>query len=239
MFCNYINLNVKSSSKYRSYHQKVVEWDLLDKPKKYVKHCLERISKVEQIDSNDIQVIERNRLFKVKSSSKEIFHQLDLGDKYSFPTCNCHDWKKHLMPCKHFLALFEHKTGISWNPLGDFHRKSPYFNIDSEAFGLDADTSTLYPAVDNYDVSTDISLSKEKPRENNISIENYRESLLPVNKPKCKTDLDCREILKQLKSLTYIITDAATLKELKENLIDVRDKFSKHAPVDHGLVVEH
>ena len=112
MFCSYINLNVKSSSKYRSYHQKVAEWDLLDKPKKYVKHCLERITKVEQIDSNDIQVIETNRLFKVKSSSKEIFHQLDLEEQYSFPTCTCHDWKKHLTRCKHFFALFEHKIGI-------------------------------------------------------------------------------------------------------------------------------
>ena len=45
--------------------------------------------------------------------------------------------------------------------------------------------------------------------------------------------------MEQLKSLTYVITDTAALKELKENLIDVRDKFSKHAPVDHGLVVEH
>ena len=129
MFCSYINLNAKSSSKYRSYLQKVVKWNLLDKPKKYVKHCLERINKVEQIDSNDIQVIERNRLFKVKSSAKEIFHQLDLGDKYSFPTCNCHDWKKHLMPCKHFLALFDDKTGICWNSLADI-----YFNIDYEVF---------------------------------------------------------------------------------------------------------
>ena len=237
MFCSYININVKSSSKYRSYHQKVVEWDLLDKPKKYVKHCLERISKVEQIDLNDIQVIERNRLFKVKSFSKEKFHQLDLGDKHSFPTCICHDWKKHLMSCKHFLAIFEHKIGISKNSLEDIYRKSPYFNIDYEVFGLDADTSTLYPAADNY-VSTGISLSEEKPRENNISIENYRE--LPLSKQKCKTDFDCREILKQLKSLTIIITDTAALKKLKENLIDARDKFSKHAPVYHGLVVvEH
>ena len=217
MFCNYINLNVKSSSKYRSYHQKVVEWDLLDKPKKYVKHCLERISKVEQIDSNDIQVIERNRLFKVKSSSKEIFHQLDLGDKYSFPTCTCHDWKKHLMLSKLFLALFEHKTGISWNSLGDIYRTSPYFNMDHEVFELDADTSTLYPVADNYDVSTVTSLSEEKPRENNVSIENYRE--LPLSKQKCKTDFGCREILKQLKLLTYIITDIAALKELKESSV--------------------
>ena len=237
MFCSYINLNVKSSSKYCSYYQKVVEWDLLDKPKKYIKHCLERISKVEQIDSNDIQIIERNRLFKVKSSSKEIFHQLDLGDKYSFPTCTCHDWKQHLMPCKHFLAPFEHKTRISWNSLGDIYRKSPYFNIDYEVFGLDAHTSTLYPAADNYDACTVTSFSEGKPRENNISIENYRE--LSLSKQKCKTDFDYRENLKQLKSLTYIITDTAAPKELNENLIDVRDKFSNHALVDHGLVVEH
>ena len=101
---------------------------------------------------------------------------------------------------------------------------------------MDADTPTVYPAADNY-VSTDISLSEEKPRENNISIENYRE--LPLSKQKCKTDFDCREVLKQLKPLTYVITDTPALKELKENLIDVRDKFSKHAPLGHSLVVEH
>ena len=97
---------------------------------------------------------------------------------------------------------------------------------------MDADTSTVYPAVDNYDVSTDISLSEEKPKQNNISVENYRE--LPLSKQKCKTNFVCREILKQLKSLMYIITDTAALKELKENLIDVSDKFSKHAPVYYG-----
>ena len=94
---------------------------------------------------------------------------------------------------------------------------SPYFNMDYEVFELDADTSTLYPAADNYDVSTVTSLSEEKPRENNISVENYRE--LPLSKQKCKTDFGCREILKQLKLLTYIITDIAALKELKESSV--------------------
>ena len=141
------------------------------------------------------------------------------------------------MPCKHFLAIFEHKTGIFWNSFGDIYRKSPSFNIDYEDFGMDVDSSTVYPAADNYDVSADISLSEEKPRQNNISIENYRK--LTLSKQKCKKHFDCREILKQLKSLTYIITDTTALKKLKENLIDAREKFSKHAPVDHGLAVEH
>ena len=65
----------------------------------------QRITKVEQINSNIIQVLETNRLFKVKSCSKETFHQLDLGDKHSFPTYTCHDWKKHLMPCIFLLFL--------------------------------------------------------------------------------------------------------------------------------------
>ena len=99
---------------------------------------------------------------------------------------------------------------------------------------MDADTFTVYPAADNYDVSTDISLSEEKPRENSISIEKYRK--LPLSKQKCKTDFDCREILKQLKSL---ITDTAALKELKGKLIEVEEKFSKHTPVNHGVVEEH
>ena len=120
----------------------------------------QRITKVEQINSNIIQVLETNRLFKVKSYSKETFYQLDFGDKHSFPICTCHDWKKHLMPCNHFLALFEHKTGISWNSFGDIYRKSPYFNINYEVFRLDTDTSTVYPAADNYDVSTNISIQK-------------------------------------------------------------------------------
>ena len=132
---------------------------------------------------NDIQVIEANRLFKVKSCSKEVFHQLDIGSKYSFPTCICHDWKKHLMPCRHFLALFGHKTGISWNSFGDIYRELPYFNTDYEVFDLDTDTSSFFPATDNYNVFY-ISLSEEKPIENNISVENYRE--LPLSKKKMK-----------------------------------------------------
>ena len=36
-----------------------------------------------------------------------------------------------------------------------------------------------------------------------------------------------------------IITDTAAINKLIENLINVRDMFSKHAPVDHHLIVEH
>ena len=85
-----------------------------------------------------------------------------------------------MISCKHFLSLFEHKVRIFWNSFEDVYRKSPFFDIGHEDFELDADTSAVYPAADNYDVSADITLSEEKPRQNNISIENHIE--LPLSK---------------------------------------------------------
>ena len=82
-----------------------------------------------------------------------------------------------------FSCLFGHKTGISWNSFGDIYRELPYFNTDYEVFDLDTDTSSFFPATDNYNVFY-ISLSEEKPIENNISVENYRE--LPLSKKKMK-----------------------------------------------------
>ena len=109
-FLRNINLNNTSSSKYRSYHQKIAEWDLHDKPKKYVKHCLERIARVQNITSEEVKEIESNvgfisRIFQVKGMSKEGCHKVYLGDKYTFPICTGKDWKKFLMPYKVFLGI--------------------------------------------------------------------------------------------------------------------------------------
>ena len=79
---------ISSSSKYRSYREKISQWDLHDKPKKYVKHCLERIARVQNITSEQVKEIESDvgfisRKFQVKSMSKEGYHKVCLGDKHA------------------------------------------------------------------------------------------------------------------------------------------------------------
>ena len=106
-----------------------------------MKHCLERIARVQNITSEEVKEIESDvgfisRIFQVKSMSKEGYHKLHLGDKHAFPTCTCKGWKKFLMPCKHFLALCEHAQGVSWNSLSKIYTFSPFFTIDFDFFGV-------------------------------------------------------------------------------------------------------
>ena len=141
----YVNLNIRSSSKYL---RKVAEWDLTDKLKKYVKHCMERIAKAWHIELDNVRAIQRDnknseaKMFHVNSMSSEGYHEVYLGDKYAFPTCPCKDWKKFLMPCKHFLAVFEHVLGVSRNSLGEIYTKSSFFSIYYEVFGLNKVTQS-------------------------------------------------------------------------------------------------
>ena len=97
------------------------EWDLHNKLKKCVKHCFERIARVQNTTSEEVKKKESDfggfisRIFQIKSMSKEGYYKVYLDDKRAFSTCSCKDWKKLLMPCKHFLAVFEHAQGVSWN----------------------------------------------------------------------------------------------------------------------------
>ena len=106
-----------------------------------MKHCLERIARVQNKTSEQVKEIESDvgfisRKFQVKSMSKEGYHKICLGDKHALPTCTCKDWKKFLMPCKHFLAVFEHAEGVSWNSLSKIYTSSPFFTIDVYVFGV-------------------------------------------------------------------------------------------------------
>ena len=62
---------------------------------------------------------------------------------------------------------------------------------------------------------------------------------LTVKKEKVKLDFSCREIMKKIKSLTYIIDNHNAFENLKQRLVEARDEFAHYAPVDHGLVVEN
>ena len=62
---------------------------------------------------------------------------------------------------------------------------------------------------------------------------------IPVKEKNSKTVFSCREMLKQIKSMTYIVDHSTALEELRENLIEIRDNFANYAPTDHGLVIEN
>ena len=154
--------------------------------------------------------------------SGEGYHVLYLGDKYAFPTCTCKGWEKFLIPCKHFLAVFEHVPGLSWNSLGGIYTKSPFFSIDYKAFGLTKVTQSLVESQEDKQVE-----QEDAVLENNqfVEVGNKKEIIIdnelkeiPVKEKNSKITFCCREMLKRIMLVIYIVDHSTALEELKENL---------------------
>ena len=50
------------------------------------------------------------------------------------PTCECLDWQRNYLPCKHMLAIIQNKRYDSWNweKLPPEYRESPFLTLDAE-----------------------------------------------------------------------------------------------------------
>ena len=72
-----------------------------------------------------------------------------------------------------------------------------------------------------------------------IIIDNELKEVPVKKKNNNKIAFSCREILKQTKSVTYIVDHSTALEELRENLIETRDNSANYATTDHGLVIKN
>ena len=147
------------------------------------------------------------------------------------------------MPCKHGLAVFEHVPVVSWNSLGEIYTMSLFFSIDYEVFGLTKVTQSSMGSQEDKQVKhEDAVLENDQLSEVGNKKELIKDKELkeiPVKEKISKIAFSCREMLKQIKSMTYIVDLSTALEEPRENLIEIRDNFANYAPTDHGLVIEN
>ena len=62
---------------------------------------------------------------------------------------------------------------------------------------------------------------------------------LVVKKEKVKLDFSYREIMKEIKSLTYVTDNHNALENLKQRLTEAHDEFAHYILTDYRLVVEN
>ncbi|XP_064469612.1 uncharacterized protein LOC135384336 [Ornithodoros turicata] len=90
------------TSAYRAYHTYIPEF-LHDRPPAVVKHIIQRLLAAEDFNKNNIQMLEKAGTFHVHSqTTASAFYTVD----FSQPHCNCMDFRKTQLPCKHFCAVF-------------------------------------------------------------------------------------------------------------------------------------
>ena len=221
----YAEANIRRSSEYRKYNTDLPKW-LRNKPKYFTKHCIEKINLAKDIKQENVKYVESIGLyFLVKTSTIRKYYKANLGNESTFPRCECDAWKRSLLHCKHMVSVFEYFPEFGWESLPVTYNTLPYFNLDYCVIN----TKNLVWNDDDekddglYTVIEDEVVIKEIPRKQ------YSKRTKASN---------CREILNQIKSLTYLVNDVDTLDALEDQLKVSLELLKNEAPKEDGVIVQ-
>ncbi len=48
------------------------------------------------------------------------------------PSCECIDWERNRLPCKHFLAIFSCYPNYAFDQLSSVYKDSPFLTLDQD-----------------------------------------------------------------------------------------------------------
>ena len=219
----YVEENIHRSSMYRKYDSTLPYW-LRDKQQKLIKHCVERLTSAGSIKDEHVTLNEScEKTFLVNSSNVNDIYIVYLSNENSFPSCTCANWRKSLLPCKHMLSVvIKGVQGASWNSLPQKYRSSSFFQLDKEVI------------FSQYEPERECDAENNEKNEGEVLEGDVLLKEIPKKcYPKRSKAATCRELLNQIKSLTFVVYDNDAL----DQLYDLKD-FSRHAPVEDNLVVE-
>lgn len=126
LFCRYVSLNVQYSSGYRMYNKNIPEF-LQNRPRFVVAHVLKRWEDCWHTSANVKKLADGK--YEVLSATSSKWYKVTFGDETSPPSCECADWNKTKLPCKHFCAVFKN-TEQTWNDLSPLYRSLSILNLD-------------------------------------------------------------------------------------------------------------
>lgn len=173
-------------------------------------------------------------IFTVQSQTSQEKHQVNFGKDDEMPSCTCMDWRRHLLPCQHFCAVFTLVPGWSWENLSAVYRNNPLFTFDEVCLGQYADLqgkevlkksqeNDTSPKRESCTSSPDRCPSPAAPSENILST------------PKAEKREKCGTLLKEISELTYLIQDGTFLDSVTDRLSDLLEDIRQHTPHDDIL----
>ena len=232
-FHRYVDKNVKSSSLHRKYNDHVPLY-LHNRPRYFVTNCVKKLEAAESIDSNLINEIGDGK-YLVKSCTNSGGYSVDLGKKSGKLSCECFDWRKHKLPCKHIMGIMLFKKD-SFDSIAMSYREAPCYNLDKFVVPQINSNSTQIGINDPPVFDSSIDDNATQTSELHAPQPSTK---LPIRKyPKKTKGSACRELLQELKSLTFLTYDVEALEKLEECLLDLRDLVVRSCPSDEGLVIE-
>lgn len=201
---------------------------LHDRPRHIVQHCLEKTDLAKSIPF--LVILKGEGQFEVHSQTAMlgVWYKVTFGGHDATPSCTCKEWQRTHLPCKHMFAIFRHKPDWSFENLSEAYRTSPFFILDEDL---------IFPNNNNNNNNTQpvIEFTKEErmaaDSEEIDNLMNIDKGNRPLpNRFKKTVAAQCRELMNQAKSLTYIVDDTDILVQVRKSLENCVKIMENSAP---------
>ena len=146
------------------------------------------------------------------------------------------------MPCKHFMAILQaEEINVFWQKFPAKYRNRPHFILDEKVLFDGKCTVPMQGTAlikgDNEDFDDDSTPAADMVNGNSESVTSFLK--LPINKYKARSKAAaCRDLLNQIRSLTFLVYDEDVLDSVHSELIRLLNKLESSAPQDNGLIKE-
>ncbi|XP_065671754.1 uncharacterized protein LOC136089631 [Hydra vulgaris] len=232
---SYVDENRRASSSYKKYHEKIPNY-LTNRPRPLVNHYMRMIDKLYGVDLSGVTAL-TNRLYNVPSFqfNSRLIYQCYLSDAEHLPTCSCPAWFTSAYPCKHFFAIFL-KENLSWFDLGAAYRDSPYFALD-----LFSEESGPSITVNSPEFTTSMGNSAKTLLKTNTELTKICHTIPRSNSQVLKDGQHspeaCKELLNDIRQLTYLCNSQNALDNLFEELLKVKTTLVESLPSEKGILL--
>ncbi len=199
--------------------------------------------------ANDMVQLVSSGVFDVQSSAGGNRYKVIFGDDHTLPKCTCLDWRRNKLLCKHFCACMKAFPEWGWENLSKEYKRNPLFCLDE----------TIVPPDNNFSKNTNtdeqetiMTITGNQPPAQKMDNEDSTPLSPPEmdNKdfrqlpPKRATGknalrLKCRNIMKLLSSLTFLLDDKQQLSSLANDLEEILEKAQSTAPQEAGIIIQN
>ena len=166
-------------------------------------------------------------------------YQVKFGGK-TFPRCECEDWQQKYLPCKHMFTAIVHPSNYAFQFLGTKYLTSPFFTLDESIMKPFEAPTAMSPSVVTAELEKQLP-STSLPLEMNAESE---PSTDPADLPLLSkgahltTAADCRDLLHQIRGLTYLIADANIILQFEDKLSGILVDLKSAADKENGFILE-
>lgn len=212
--------NVKACSEFRSYNTDIPDF-LKNRPSTFVKHCLQRLQRAEDIPLTAITDSEEDPggpYFCQSQTTKGVVYTITMMPLH----CQCPDWARYHMPCKHILCILVKIAGCSWNNVDQAYRNSPFINLDLERYDLEQSNDMEMMEQEQTNLKRPVSVVQLCSPETDVPV-----CPSPNLNRERQTALDA---LKHLQNLVYACSDSTTMSHISKELLQVVKKTEDKIP---------